>query len=133
MLHKLSEATTVKLAVIIGAAYGPAFVAMAGRAANADLTVAWPNAVIAPLAPETFTAVMYSDKLKGEEDPVAKRAEIVEDYKNTLASPATAASEGYIDDVIAPADTRATITAALDMLASKKVSRLPKKHSNIQL
>ena len=121
------------MAIIIGAAYGPAFVALAGRAANADFTVAWPNAVIAPLAPETFTAIMYNDELKGVDDPIARRAEIEEDYRNTLASPAAAASEGYIDDVIAPADTRAVVAAALDMLASKKVSRLPKKHSNIQL
>ena len=116
-----------------GAAYGPAFVAMAGRAANADLTLAWPTAVIAPLAPETFAAIMYADKLKGAEDPVAKRGEIVNEYKDTLASPAEAAANGYIDDVIAPSETRASIVMALDMLASKKVTRMAKKHSNIQL
>lgn len=131
--HAYAEATTVKLAVIVGSVYGPAFVSMAGRAANADLTVAWPNAVIAPLAPETYSAIMYSDKLKGVENPAEKRAEIVQEYKDTLASPAASAADGYVDDVIAPADTRAVVAAALDMLASKKVSRLPKKHSNIQL
>ena len=40
---------------------------------------------------------------------------------------------GYIDDVIAPSETRASIVMALDMLASKKVTRMAKKHSNIQL
>ncbi len=133
LTHAYAEATTVKLAIITGAAYGPAFVAMAGRAANADFTVAWPGAVIAPLAPETFAAIMYGDKLKGVDDPASKRAEIVNEYKDTLASPATAAADGYIDDVIAPADTRAMVSASLEMLASKKVTRLPKKHSNIQL
>lgn len=133
LTHAYAEATTVKLAVITGAAYGPAFVAMAGRAANADFTVAWPSAVIAPLAPETFAAIMYGDKLKEVDDPAAKRVEIVNEYKDTLASPATAAADGYIDDVIAPADTRASISASLEMLAGKKVTRLPKKHSNIQL
>lgn len=131
--HAYAEATTVKLAVIVGSVYGPAFVSMAGRAANADLTVAWPNAVIAPLAPETYSAIMYSDRLKGVENPAEKRAEIVQEYKDTLASPAASAADGYVDDVIAPADTRAVVAAALDMLASKKVTRLPKKHSNIQL
>lgn len=131
--HAYAEATTVKLAVIVGSVYGPAFVSMAGRAANADLTVAWPNAVIAPLAPETYAAIMYSDKLKGVENPAEKRVQIVQEYKDTLASPAASAADGYVDDVIAPADTRAVVAAALEMLASKKVSRLPKKHSNIQL
>lgn len=133
LTHAYAEATTVKMTVIVGAAYGPAFVAMAGRAANADFVAAWPNAVIAPLAPETFAAIMYGDKLKGVDNPAAKRVEIVDEYKDTLASPATAAADGYIDDVIAPADTRAVISAALEMLAGKKVTRLPKKHSNIQL
>lgn len=133
LTHAYAEATTVKMTVIVGAAYGPAFVAMAGRAANADFVAAWPNAVIAPLAPETFAAIMYGDKLKGVDNPAAKRVEIVDEYKDTLASPATAAADGYIDDVIAPSDTRAVISAALEMLAGKKVTRLPKKHSNIQL
>ena len=133
LAHAYAEATTVKLAIVTGAAYGPAFVAMAGRAANADLTLAWPTAVIAPLAPETFAAIMYADKLKGAADPVAKRGEIVNEYKDTLASPAEAAANGYIDDVIAPSETRSSIVMALDMLASKKVTRMAKKHSNIQL
>ncbi len=131
--HAYAEATTVKLAVIVGSVYGPAFVSMAGRAANADLTVAWPNAVIAPLAPETFAAIMYGDKLKGADNPAKRRIQIVQEYKDTLASPAASAADGYVDDVIAPADTRAVVASALEMLASKKVTRLPKKHSNIQL
>lgn len=131
--HAYAEATTVKIAVIVGSVYGPAFVSMAGRAANADLTVAWPNAVIAPLAPETYAAIMYSDKLKGVQNPTEKRVQIVEEYKNTLASPAASAADGYVDDVIAPSDTRKVVAAALEMLASKKVTRMAKKHSNIQL
>ena len=43
-----SEATTVKLAVVTGAAYGPLYIALAGRGAGADLTMAWPSAVISP-------------------------------------------------------------------------------------
>ncbi len=133
LAHAYAEATTVKIAVIVGAAYGPSFVALSGRAANADMTVAWLSSIISPLAPETYSAIMYGDKLRGAEDPATKREELVTEYKETLASPEAAAANGYIDEVIAAGDTRAVIVSALEMLINKKVSRLPKKHSNIQL
>ncbi|MDR1002360.1 MAG: carboxyl transferase [Oscillospiraceae bacterium] len=127
-----AEATTVKISVIVGAAYGPAFIAMAGRGANADMAIAWPTAVIAPLAPETVTTIMYNDVIAQSGNPIAERARLIEEYKDTLASPIKAAGEGFIEDVINPADTRKAILSALDMLSGKRVSGLPKKHSNIQ-
>lgn len=131
--HAYAEATTVKMAVITGAAYGAAFAAIAGRGANSDLTIAWKNAVIAPLAPETVTAIMYNDKLAQSGNPIADRQKMIEDYKRTLASPFEAAADGYIENVIEPADTRAMVITSLDMLSGKRVSTLPKKHSNIRL
>ena len=37
-------------------------------------------------------------------DPVAKRAELIEDYKDKFANPYVAAGLGYVDEVIAPGD-----------------------------
>ena len=53
-----------------------------------------------------------------------------QEYIDTIASPYEAAKASLIEDVVAPADTRDAIITALDMLASKRVSKLPKKHSN---
>lgn len=131
--HAYAEATTVKVAVVTGAAYGAAFIALAGGAANADLTIAWPGAVISSLAPETAVAILWNDRLAAMKDPAAERPQLVAEYAETAASPFEAAAQGFINDVIDPADTRACIFNALDMLAGKRVSTLPKKHSNIQL
>lgn len=128
-----SEATTVKLTVVTGAAYGPLYIAVAGRGAGADLAMAWPTAVISALAPETAAAILWSDKLKGSSNPIADRAKLVEEYKATEASPFVAAAEGHIEDIVAPAEMRSKLIAALDMLAGKRVTNLPKKHANIQL
>ena len=38
-----------------------------------------------------------------------------------------------VTDVIAPEQTRAVVSAFFDMLAGKRVSKLPKKHANIRL
>ena len=45
------------------------------------------------------------------------------------ASPVTAAACGAVDDIFAPADTRAKVIAALDILAGKRENTLPRKHS----
>lgn len=131
LAHAYAEATCPKISVVIGSAYGPAYIALAGKNANADVTIAWPSAVISALKPEATVEFLWHDKLKDAEDVAAKRAELVTEYVDTAASPFEAAKGGSIDQVIDPALTRGTIINALDMLAGKRVSKLPKKHGNM--
>ena len=63
--------------------------------------------------------------------PVAQQQAVVDEFKATECSAFAAAAKGYVEDVINPEDTRAKLFAALDMLAGKRVSTLPKKHSTI--
>lgn len=128
-----AEATTIKVSVVTGSAYGPMYIAVAGRGAGSDLTMAWPSASVSALAPETAVAFMWNDKLKGSSNPVADRAKLVAEYKESEACPLKAAADGFVEDVVNPAETRDKLIAALDMLSGKRVSRLPKKHANIQL
>jgi Acetyl-CoA carboxylase, carboxyltransferase component (subunits alpha and beta) len=128
-----SETTAPKLAVVTGTACGPVYIAAAGRGANSDFTFAWPNAVISPLAPETAAVFLWSDRLSGSEQPVEDRKKLIEEYKATEASPFKAAADGFIEDIILPQETRSKIISTLEMLSGKRVSGLPKKHSNIQM
>ncbi len=128
-----SEATTAKVTVVTGRACGAVYIAVAGRGANSDYTVSWPDAVISPLAPETAAIFLWNDKLKGSADPVNDRKKLIETYKTTEASPIKAAADGLVENVITPDETRCALTSALNMLSGKRVSTLPKKHSNIQL
>ena len=50
-----------------------------------------------------------------------------------FSSPYLAASRGYIDDVIDPADTRIKLANALEILSNKILENPPKKHGNIPL
>ena len=63
----------------------------------------------------------------------AKRAELVEEYKDTLASPFEAAKNGYVDFIVSPEETRSHLISVLDMLSGKRVSKMPKKHGNMPL
>lgn len=127
--HVYAEATTPKVAVVTGEAYGAAYIALAGRNANADVTLAWPSAVISALPVETAVAVLCSDDITAEKP----RAQVEEEYRSTKASAFQAAADGYIEDVIDPASTRSVLISTLDMLAGKRVSNLPKKHGNMPL
>ena len=103
--------------------------ALAGRGANADYTIAWPDAVISALSPETAVAFLAGDKITAEKSREQVQAEYIANEATSLA----AAEKGHIDEVVDPDATRAAVISALDMLAGKRVSTLPKKHGNIPL
>ncbi len=131
--HAYAEATTVKLAVISGKAYGSAYIALAGACANADMTIALPEAVISPLAPETAVEFLHHDELKGCDDLTAKRSELAAKYAREEASAVEAAKAGAVDMIVDAAGLRTALINAADVLSGKRTTRLPKKHSNIQL
>lgn len=123
-----AQATTVKVTVVTGEAYGSFYVALAGTGANADITFAWTDSSIAPLPPITGAEILWTDKMSV---PVSQQKAVVEQFKAEMCSAFAAAEKGYVEDVINPEETRAKVYAALDMLAGKRVSQLPKKHSTI--
>ena len=73
---------------------------------------------------------LWHDKLKGCDDLNAKRKELAKEYSQTLASAEKAANLGVVDDIITPADMRAAVSSALSMMEGKRVTNLPKKHTN---
>ena len=130
LTNAYAEATTAKISVITGEAYGTVYMALAGAAAGVDVAYAWPTASISALNPTTAAVMLWSDKLKGSSNPTADRAKLIAEYKDQEACPFKAAGDGFVQDVIEPSETRLKLYAALDMLAGKRVTRLPKKHAN---
>lgn len=124
-----SEATTAKITVVTGNAVSSAYIAFVSSAANPDLVFAWPESVIGTLEPMTAVQLLYKDRLEAGEN----RADLEEEYARVQCSPFNAAAFGFVDDIIEPADTYSKIIHALDLLASKRVSKMNKKHTNIPL
>lgn len=123
-----ADATTVKATVITGKAYGAFYVAVAGTGANADITFALDTAVISPLAPVTGAAIMWADKMSA---PKHEREKVVAQYEKEECTALKSAMHGYVNDVITEADIRFKLYSALEMLAGKRVTTMPKKHSTI--
>ena len=134
LLYSYAEATTAKVTVVVGDAIGQAYVAMGGKA-NADVTYAWPGAVISALTPEAAVAVLYRNEVKADTELSVEdaRSKYAAQYVDEVAGALCAAKAGMIDDVIQPANTRAMIISALEMLASKRESNPPKKHGNLPM
>ncbi len=131
LLWCYSEATVPKVTLITRKAYGGAYIAMCSQSLGADYTLAWPQAEIAVMGAEGAAAIIHRQEIKAADDPKAKEAEKIEEYRQLFYNPYVAASQGYINAVIRPRDTRPTVIAAFEALRNKKESRPAKKHGNI--
>jgi acetyl-CoA carboxylase carboxyltransferase component len=83
---------------------------MDSRSIGADLSFAWLANEIAVMGAEAAVGVIHHKKLAD--------------------APYYASERGLVDDVIDPADTRAVITRALDVLSAKRPELAPRKHGN---
>lgn len=128
MLYAYSAATVPKITVVLRKAYGGSYLAMASKDLGADKVLAWPTAEIAVMGAEGAAAIVFRKEISGADDPAAKREELVEEYRNTFATPFMAASRGLVDDIIDPGDTRLEVAKALEILSSKRQLRPAKKH-----
>jgi acetyl-CoA carboxylase carboxyltransferase component len=133
LLYAFCEATVPKITVVTRKAYGGAYCVMNSKHIRADLNLAWPTAEIAVMGPDGAVSIIFRRELTDAADPIAKKAELVEEYREQFANPYAAAQRGYIDDVIEPHETRPRLINALNMLQNKRDQNPAKKHGNIPL
>lgn len=133
LLYAYCEATVPKLTVILRKAYGGAYDVMCSSHIRADYNFAWPTAEVAVMGPQGAINIIFREELAKSDNPEAKRAELVQHYTEHFASPYVAASRGYVQDIIDPRTTRATLIDALETLDGKRVQRPSRKHGNIPL
>jgi acetyl-CoA carboxylase carboxyltransferase component len=122
MVYAFSNATSAKVNLITGEAYGSAYVAMNSKALGADLTFAWKDARIGAMDAKLAAKIIYPDAAADELS--AKAAE----YEEKQSSAGAAAARGYVNMLMEPADTRKYLIAAFEMLYSKYAGEPDKKH-----
>ncbi len=131
LLGAYASATVPKVTVVVRKAYGSAYLAMGSKSTGADVVLAYPTAEIAVMPAEGAANLLYNDEIAAAKDPRKARADKIKEFKDVVAAPYYAAAKGIIDDVIEPSGTRPRLISALDMLASKRVVTVSKKHGNI--
>ena len=133
LLYAYCEATVPRIQVITRKAYGGAYVVMNSKSIGCDLAFAWPSAELAVMGSAGAVEIVYRRELASADDPVARRAELTDEYAERYANPYQAAERGYVDDVIAPSETRRVLTRSLEMLSTKREKLPQRKHGNIPL
>jgi methylmalonyl-CoA decarboxylase subunit alpha len=76
---------------------------------------------------EGAVEIVFRKQVEEAEDPAAKKAELIEAYRQII-DVYIAARNDMIDDVIDPRETRPTIIRALEMAEGKRVERPWKRH-----
>ncbi len=133
IVYAYSEASVPKLAVIVRKAYGGAYIVMSSKYVRTDLVYAWPTAEIAVMGAEGAVNILYRKELAGAPDAAVERERLVAEFAEKFAKPYRSAASGHVDDVIAPAETRPRLVAALELLRDKQAKLPPKKHGNVPL
>ena len=77
--------------------------------------------------------VVFRREIEASADPKAKRAEMIQEYRDKFSNPYVAGGRRQADDIIEPAETRRYLINALEALHTKRELRPAKKHGLIPL
>lgn len=131
LTYAFANASVPKVTVIVGEAYGTAYLTMASKATGADMVYAWSNASIGMMDATAAAKIMYEGEITKAEDPAALIREKASEYQALQSSALAAAKRGYVDDIIEACDTRKRVIAAFEMLFTKREDRPARKHGTV--
>ena len=112
----------VPMITIVKNAYGTAGVAFGSKALGADAVYAYEGSGFGILDAKKAAEILA--------DSDEEKAALEKDF-GEKATALAAAKRGYVDDIIAPEETRQRVAAALQMLNWKSVYRPDKKHGTV--
>ena len=133
LLYAYCEATVPKICLITRKAYGGAYCVMSSKHIRGDYNFAYPGSEIAVMGAEGAISILYRRELANADDPEAVRNRLLTEYREEFTSPYIAAGNGYIDEIIMPAETRSKLIMALERTRTKVKKNPPKKHGNMPL
>ena len=131
LTYAFASASVPKVSVIVGEAYGTAYLTMNSKSIGADIVYAWPQAVIGMMDPAAAVKIMYADELSKADDTLSMINEKANLYRELQSSAVAAAKRGYVDDIIEACDTRKRVIAAFEMLFTKREDRPDRKHGTV--
>ncbi len=116
-VHAFAQASVPRITVIVRKAFGGAFITMNSKDLGADYVFAWPTAEIGIMGAKPAVGVIHRRQLAAADDPEAERERLAAHYAETQLRPEVAAARGFVDELIAPQDTRARLIWAYNTLA----------------
>ena len=113
LVSAFAAATVPRFSVVLRQAYGGAYITMNSKDLGADFAFAWPRARIGIMGANQAVKIIHRREIAAAEDNDAHRVELATRYAAEYQNAHAAAAEGFVDEVIAPHETRARLIGAL--------------------
>jgi acetyl-CoA carboxylase carboxyltransferase component len=118
LVRAFAAATVPKLTVVLRKSYGGAYITMNSRDLGADMVLAWPEAELGIMSARAAVGIVNRRELRVAGDPVSERDRLADIYARDHLGADTAAGEGFVDEIIEPAETRDRLAWALNAFAA---------------
>ena len=122
LTYAFANATVPKVNIIIGKAFGTAYITMNSKHIGADMVYALPTAAIGMMEPGLAAQIICD----GETADIVKKK--TAEYDELQSSAQAAAKRGYVDSIIEPEAIRQHAIYSFEMLFTKRENRPAKKH-----
>lgn len=117
LVHAFAEASVPRVTVVMRKAFGGAFIAMNSKALGADQVLAWPSAELGVMGAGQAVGILSRREIAAAEDPASVRDRLASEYAVEHLGVSSAEADGFVDEVIDPAETRDRIAGAFELLA----------------
>ena len=131
LLYAYCEATVPKLSVITRKAFGGAYIVMSSKHVGGDINLAWPSAQIAVMGGKGAVEILFRRQVAAADDKEKAAQDAQQEYEQTFLNPRQAASRGFIDAVIEPAETRRKLVRFLRRTTGKQEHWPDRRNSNM--
>jgi acetyl-CoA carboxylase carboxyltransferase component len=120
LVRAFAAARVPKLTVVLRKSYGGAYITMNSRDLGADLVLAWPEAELGIMSARAAVGIVHRRELRVAEDSEAERSRLASEYAREHLRAEAAAAAGFVDELIAPIETRERLAGALRALARSR-------------
>ncbi len=117
LLHAFAAAEVPRLTVVLRKAFGGAYITMNSKDLGAHLYLVWADAELGIMGPHAAVDVIHRRELEAAGDRRSAREELAQEYRARHLTAGAAARRGYVDEVIAPNETRARLAWGLSTLS----------------
>ncbi len=130
LLHAFGEAVVPRVTLVTRKAYGGAYIAMNSRSLGSNRVFAWPGAEVAVMGASAAVGILHRKRLAAAQpgEREALHAALAAEHEQIAGGVSRAMDIGVVDEVVAPARTRAALTAALAAVPAGRGA-----HGNIPL
>jgi acetyl-CoA carboxylase carboxyltransferase component len=113
LVRAFAAARVPKLTVVLRKSYGGAYITMNSRDLGADLVLAWPDAELGIMSARAAVGIVNRRELRVAPDAEAERDRLADAYAQDHLRAESAAAEGFVDEIVEPAQTRDRLAWAL--------------------